>query len=253
MKGTMEGRVAFVTGGASGIGRAVAVAFAEQGARVVVADVDGAGGTSTIALIEQAGGQAVFAPCDVTIAADIQAAVAVATTEFGGLDFACNSAGIHNKKLDLLADVDEETWDQVIGVNLKGTFLCMREEIRQMLVRGRGAIVNLSSIAGLVGEEFGGTAYTASKHGVLGLTKATALEYAKKGIRINAVCPAVIDTPMVTNGLPDELKPVFQAKHPVGRFGRPEEVAAAVMWLCSDLASFVTGTGVVVDGGLTAQ
>lgn len=249
----MGDRVAFVTGGGSGIGRAVALAFARQGMRVALADVDARGGHETVALIEREGGRALFLPCDVSRASDVEAAVAATVAQFGALTCACNSAGIHNKDLSLLADSTEETWDAVLGVNLKGTYLCLKYEIRELLKTGGGAIVNIASVAGLIAEPAGGSAYTASKHGVVGLTKAAALEYAKKGIRVNAICPAFIDTPMVAAGVPEEMRPSLAAMHPVGRFGTPEEVAGTVLWLCSDAAAFVTGATLAVDGGLTAQ
>lgn len=249
MAGTLMGRSALVTGAGSGIGRAIALAFANEGAQVVVADVDSAGGADTVEQVERAGSKAIFVKCDVAKTQDVEALVETAVTEFGRLDYACNNAGIHPPSPTLFADTDENMFDRVIEVNQKGVFLCMKYEIRQMLKQGGGVIVNTASLAGLLAEPMG-AAYTASKHAVMGLTKAAANEYAKHGIRVNAVCPAVIETPMFASASEDTRK-LLLSMHPIGRLGKPEEVAGAVMWLCSDLAGFVTGTGVVLDGGLS--
>jgi NAD(P)-dependent dehydrogenase (short-subunit alcohol dehydrogenase family) len=247
MAGTLNGRCAIVTGAGSGIGRAIAVAFAKEAVRIVVADVDMAGGTETVEQVKRAGSKAIFVKCDVTKPQDVQAMVQTAIREFGRLDYACNNAGIHAPLPTPFADTDENVFDQIIEVNQKGVFLCMKYEIQQMLKQGGGVIVNTASLAGLFAEPMS-AAYTASKHAVMGLTKAAAYEYAKQGIRVNAVCPGVIETPMFAKA-PEDIRKLLLSMHPIGRFGKPEEVAGAVMWLCSDLAGFVTGTAVVLDGG----
>lgn len=240
---------ALVTGAGSGIGRAVALAFAEKGVAVMVADIDGAAGTETVDLVRQGGGKAVFQRCDVSKSGEVEQLVERTVEVFGHLDYACNVAGIHNALPESLAEADEEAWDSIIATNLKGVFLCMKHEVRVMAAQGRGVIVNMASVAGLLAEP-GCYAYVASKHGILGLTKTAAFDYAKMGIRINAVCPAAIETPGLLQA-PEEFRRMLRETTPVGRIGRPEEVAAAVMWLCSDAAGFVTGTGVVIDGGVT--
>jgi len=249
----MMGRVALVTGAGSGIGRATAVAFSRQGARVVVSDRDAAGGEQTVASIRSAGGDALFVRADVAVPRDVEALVARTVHDYGRLDFAFNNAGIEGRQA-LTADTSEEDWDRVIAVNLKGVWLCMKHEIPRMLAGQGGVIVNCSSVAGLVG--FAQLpAYVASKHGVVGLTKTAALEYARSGIRVNAVCPGAIQTPMIDRVVAarPELAAALAAAEPVGRMGRPEEIAGAVVWLCSDEASFVTGQAWAVDGGWVAQ
>ena len=203
-----------------------------------------------MAMIEELGGQAHFVQTDVSKTGEVEAMVAACVTEYGGLDYAVNNAGIEGTPLIPTADYEEEAWDRVIDINLKGVWLCMKYEIPEMLKREGGAIVNMSSVAGLIGGRVG-VAYYASKHGVIGATKAAALEYATQGLRINAVCPAIIETPMVTRALSDneEMVERYRAMHPVGRFGQPEEVASATLWLCSEGASFVTGHSLPVDGG----
>ena len=253
MSGRFSKKVALVTGAASGIGRATALAFAREGAAVAVADVTEPAGNETVALIQKAGGTAKFFRCDVSKDADVEKLVRDVVGAFGRLDFAHNNAGIEGKQAKT-ADCTEETWDRTIAVNLKGVWLCMKHEIPQMLKQGGGAIVNTASVAGLVG--FAGLpAYNASKGGVIQLTRTAALEYAKQNIRVNAVCPGVIKTPMVdrvTGGTP-EGEAAFAAGEPVGRLGRPEEIATVVVWLCTDDASFVTGIPMPVDGGWVAQ
>jgi len=247
-----SGKVAFVTGAASGIGRATAVAFAREGADVVVADVAPEGAEQTVRMIEESGGRALALRCDVSHAEDVKAALEKTVEQFGRLDCAFNNAGIEESKLTV-EDFPVEYWDRIIGINLRGVFLCMKYEIPAMLRQGSGAIVNNSSIAGIVGLR-GAPAYTASKHGVVGLTKTTALDFALKNIRINAVCPGLIDTPMVdqvTRGS-EEGRQQLIALEPVGRMGKPEEIAAAVVWLCSDSASFITGHALPIDGGFLA-
>jgi NAD(P)-dependent dehydrogenase (short-subunit alcohol dehydrogenase family) len=252
MAGQMQDKVALVTGGSAGIGRAAALAFAREGAKVVVADVQVAGGQETVGLIRDAGGEAVFVRTQVASPVEVQALVDQAVQRYGRLDCAFNNAGIEGT-LAPTAECSEENWNRTLEINLKGVWLCMKAEIAQMLKQGGGAIVNTASVAGLVGFQ-NLPAYCASKGGVVQLTRTAALEYAKMGIRINAVCPGVIRTAMVervTGGNP-QTEAQFVAMEPVGRMGTPEEVAAAVVWLCSDAASFVTGHPMVVDGGLVA-
>jgi len=253
-KNGFAGKVAFVTGAANGIGRAAALAFAREGASVVVADVSEPGNRETVRLIEEQGGRAVAVQCDVTKAADVKAALAKTVEAFGRLDFAFNNAGIEPKMPAPTADYDEEEWDRIIDVDLRGVFLCMKYEIPLILKQGGGAIVNTSSGAGVIGIK-GSPAYTAAKHGVIGLTRAAALDYAAQNIRVNAVCPGYIDTPMMgrfTGGTPEGIAKVV-AEEPVGRMGKPDEIAAAVVWLCSDAAAFMVGHAMVIDGGQTIQ
>ena len=249
MAGRFEGKVALVTGAASGIGRGSAQAFAQEGASVVVADVAEDGGHETVKLIEDAGGQAKFVKADVSKTADVEALVEQAIATFGRRDYAQNNAGVLGKARPA-HEIDEADWDRLIGINLKGFWLCMKYEVPHMLEHG-GAIVNTSSAAGLVGMQALG-AYTASKHGVAGLTKSAALDYAKLGIRVNAVCPGGVDTPLVRNiedpgSFPPQAMPVMP------RFGTPEDIANAVIWLCSDDSSYVTGHLLSVDGAMTVQ
>ena len=253
MAGLTEGKVALVTGAGSGIGRATGLVFAREGAKVVVADIVVEGGQETVQQIEAAGGEAIFVKADVSQAADVETLIAKTVETYGRLDCAFNNAGIEGG-MKLTIDCTKEEFDRTIAVNLTGVWLCMKYEIQQMLSQGGGAIVNTASAAGLVG--FPSLPdYVASKHGVVGLTKTAALEYAKSGIRVNAVCPGVIQTPMVERGA--QLSPGFDelalSMEPVGRFGQPSEIGEAVVWLCSDAASFVTGIPMQVDGGLVAQ
>lgn len=252
--GKFLGKVAFVTGAASGIGRAAALAFAREGASVVVADVSEPGSQETVRLVEEIGGRALAVGCDVTSSADIKAGLSRTIETLGRLDFAFNNAGIEPKKPAPTADYDEEEWNRIIDINLRGVFLCMKHEIPLILKQGGGAIVNTSSGAGVIGIK-GSPAYTAAKHGVIGLTKAAALDYAAQNIRINAVCPGYIETPMMdrfTGGTPAGRARVI-GEEPIGRMGKPEEIAAAVVWLCSDAAAFMIGHAMVVDGGQTIQ
>ena len=253
MQKMFEDKVALVTGGGSGIGRSTALAFAEEGAKVAVADVVVAGGEETVQMIKEAGGEAVFVKTDVTNANEVEALILQAVDAYGRLDCAFNNAGIDLEAGVPLQKHSEEGWDRTISVNLKGVWLCMKFEIPQMLKQGSGAIVNTSSIAGLTG--LGTIAYAASKHGVVGMTKAAALENARKGIRVNAVCPAAIDTPMMREAMNagPEIKAFIENMQPMGRVGQPQEIAQAVLWLCSDAASFVTGHALPVDGGLIAK
>src|SRR5881394_1670866 len=249
-----EDRVAFVTGGASGIGRAAALAFARAGASVAVADIGEEANQETARLIEQQDGRALAVRCDVPKADDVKAALEKTSETFGRLDFAFNNAGIEPKKSAPTADYDEDEWNRIIDIDLRGVFLCMKHEIPLMLAHGGGAIVNTSSGAGIIGIK-GSPAYTAAKHGVIGLTRAAALDYAAQNVRINAVCPGYIDTPMMdrfTGGTP-EGRAIVVSEEPIGRMGQPEEIANAVLWLCSEGASFVVGHAMVVDGGQTIQ
>ena len=253
MVGQLEGRVALVTGGGSGIGRASAVALAKEGAKLVVADINEAGGRQTAQQIQAMGGEAVAIRVDVSQTADVQDAVETALQTYGRLDCAHNNAGVAYGNRVLTADISEEQWDRMLAINLKGIWLCMKYEIPPMLHQGIGVIVNTASVAGLVGQR-GWGAYAASKHGVIGLTKSAAMDYATAGIRVNAVCPGVIRSPMTEQGLSDpERAAELAGRHPMGRVGTPEEVAAAVVWLCSDAASFMTGHALAVDGGWVAQ
>ena len=250
----LEGKVALVTGGASGIGRATSLAYARDGASVVVADMDVTGGEQTVQMIKEAGGEAALVHADVSKAAEVQAMANKSVEFYGRLDYAFNNAGVSGRDNDLTADYSEEDWDRVIGINLKGVWLCMKAEIPHMLQSGGGAIVNTSSVAGLVGIP-GTCAYIAAKHGVAGLTKAAALEYAQSGIRVNAVAPGYIRTPMfqaIQNHVHGYEEDVV-SRHPLGRLGTAEEIADAVVWLSSDASSFVTGHVLAVDGGYVAQ
>ena len=253
-KGNFAGKVAFVTGAASGIGRAAALAFAREGASVVAADMSEQGNQDTARLIEEHGGRALAVRCDVTRAEDVEAALAKTVAEFGRLDFAFNNAGIEPRKPAPTAEYELEEWDRIFATNLRGVFLCMKYEIPLILKQGGGAIVNTSSGAGVIGIK-GSPAYTAAKHGVIGLTRAAALDYAAQNLRVNAICPGYIDTPMMgrfTGGTTEGRAKVV-AEEPVGRMGKPEEIAAAVVWLCSDVAGFVIGHALVIDGGQTIQ
>jgi NAD(P)-dependent dehydrogenase (short-subunit alcohol dehydrogenase family) len=254
VKGRFTGKVAFVTGAASGIGRAAALAFAREGASVVAADLSEQGNEETTRMIEQQGGRALAVRCDVTKGADVKAALDRTVATLGRLDVAFNNAGIEPKKAAPTAEYDEDEWNRIIDINLRGIFLCMKHEIPLILKQRGGAIVNTSSGAGVIGIK-GSPAYTAAKHGVIGLTRAAALDYAGQNLRINAVCPGYIDTPMMerfTGGTPEGRARVI-SEEPAGRMGTPEEIASAVLWLCSDAAAFTVGHAMVIDGGQTIQ
>lgn len=250
---TLNRKTAFVTGSSWGIGRATALAFARGNTNVAVVDRSIDGGKETVQLIKDNGGSAIFIQCDVSNEGDVKGAIRETVKAFGSLDYGFNNAGIEGQE-NKTADCTLENWDHVINTNLKGTWLCMKYQIQEMLKQQAGVIVNCSSIAGLVGFP-GIPAYVASKHGVLGLTKNAALEYAQMNIRINAVCPGVIQTPMITRFVHGDaqLQRTLESREPVGRFGKPEEVAEAVVWLCSEKASFVTGHPMVIDGGWVTQ
>lgn len=244
-----DGKVALVTGASGGIGRATALGFAASGASVVVADVKDTEGEETVALITAAGGKAVYQRCNVADAGEVKALVARAVSEYGRLDFAHNNAGITSTTTD---EYEDAVWDRTIAINLSSVMYCMREEAAVMLPQGKGAIVNTSSMMGLVANGMQ-PGYVATKHGVVGLTRHAALRWATAGIRVNAVCPGVIETPMTAPIANDpNLRPVLEKMTPMGRMGRAEEIASAVLWLCSDQASFVTGHPLVVDGGAVA-
>jgi len=253
MAGTMQGRVALVTGAGSGIGRGIALAFAGEGAKVAVADKIVETAQETVRMISEQGGIARFIQCDVIKETDVQNMIANAVDAFGYLDCAVNNAGIEAMPTPI-AQYSLEVWNQVLGVNLTGVFLCLKHELIQMLQQGKGAIVNIASVAGLIGTPYV-AAYTASKHGVVGLTKTAALEYAQSGIRVNAVCPGATHTPMGDRLMEQhpEVAEVLLKAHPMGRMADVKEMAAAVVWLCSDAASFVTGHSMAVDGGYVVQ
>ena len=252
MTGQLEGKVSLITGGGSGIGKASALAFAREGSKVVVADVNVEGGEQTVRLIQDTGGEATFVRADVSISSDVSDMVSHAVQTYNGLDCAFNNAGVSGGP-GRVHEYTEENWSRVLNINLTGVWLCMKYEIIQMLNQGGGAIVNTASVMGLVGGSRS-PAYGATKHGVVGLTKTAAVDYAREAIRVNAVCPGYIRTPMIEQGVlldPGGEERVV-SRHPMHRLGTPEEIAEAVVWLCSDAASFVTGHAMAVDGGYVA-
>ncbi len=266
-----ESKVALITGAAGGIGRATALAFAKRGADIVVADLNVSGGEETAEMIRRAGSRAIFLRVDVSSAAQVESLLQTTIQTYQRLDFACNNAGIEGPRARV-HDYKEEDWDRVFGVNLKGVWLCMKYELREMVKAGHGAIVNTASVAGLVGVRRL-SAYSASKHAVVGLTRSAALDYGRAGIRVNAVCPGLIDTEMldrymarlqppkeasafgrmVSKGKRHIVKSFLAVQQPAGRLGSPEEVAGAIVWLCSDAASYVNGHALAVDGGFVAR
>lgn len=247
----LVGKVALVTGAASGIGRSAAIRFAQEGAAVALADIDGEGVTETLREVDAVGGVGVFFPADVSKAGDVERMVAATVYQFGRLDIALNNAGIPGTTDALTGDYDEAEWLRVIAVNLKGVFLSMQSELRYMLAKKQGVIVNTASVAG-IGAFRGCAAYVASKHAIIGLTRAAALEYASSGIRINAVCPGFVDTPLL--GLRGEASEAgLKGRVPLGRIADPVEVAEAAVWLCTDAASYVVGHAMVIDGGVSVR
>src|SRR5713226_21693 len=254
MAGSLEGKAILVTGGGSGIGRATSLLLAKQGAKVMIADYVPEGALKTVGMIKESGGTADCLAADVSVTKQVEMMVAKTVETYGRIDGAFNNAGIEGRMGTDTATGSEENFDRTIAINLKGVWLCMKYEIPQMLRHGGGAIVNTASIAGLVGFE-GNSAYNASKHGVIGLTKTAALEYAQKNIRVNCVCPGVINTPMVArivdSGQMNESD--LAGGEPIGRMGQPQEIGAGVVWLLSEAASFVTGHSLVIDGGWVAR
>jgi NAD(P)-dependent dehydrogenase (short-subunit alcohol dehydrogenase family) len=250
----MKEKVAIVTGAGSGIGRATAVAFAREGAHVVVGDLSEEAACETVAMIEAAGGRATFCYVDVSNEVLVSKMVEFAILHFGRLDYAHNNAGIDQIGREPIHEVDADIWDRVIAINLKSIFLCMKHELLHMTKQGSGALVNTSSGAGLNGVP-GMTAYCAAKHGVIGATRSAALEVAATGIRVNAVCPGLIDTNLLATTFSEspELKEIYEATQPMKRMGQPSEIADAVLWLCSDSATLMNGAAVAVDGGFSAQ
>src|SRR3954447_6247887 len=245
------GKVAFVTGAGSGIGRATATAFAAEGADIALAEIDSAGNEETAHIVAEHGGRGLAVECDVTSSSDVKTAVERTVQEFGRLDVAFNNAGIEQPPMTLV-DTTEDDWSRLLDIDLRSAFLCMKYEIPAMLEHGGGSIVNTSSGAGIIGIR-GQAAYVAAKHGLIGLTKSAALEYAAQGVRVNAICPGIIEIPMMhrfSGGTPEGRARVID-QEPVGRMGSPEEIASAVLWLSSDLGAFATGHAMVIDGGQT--
>jgi NAD(P)-dependent dehydrogenase (short-subunit alcohol dehydrogenase family) len=255
MSDDFAGKVAIVTGAGSGIGCATALAFGREGAKVMVSDIDRAGGEETARLIREAGGEALFVACNVASSEEVGALVQQTMQTYGRLDCAVNNAGIEGAQAPTV-ELPEDAWNRVLSVNLTGPWLCMKYEIPAMLQTGGGAVVNMASILGVVGFANAG-AYVAAKHGLIGVTQVAALEYAERGIRVNALCPGFIETPMLERGLHLDEHPEVQSQiaalHPMKRLGTAEEIAEVALWLCSSHASFVTGVALLADGGYTAQ
>ncbi len=250
----LDGKVALVTGAASGIGRASALALAREGAALCVSDINEPGAAETAQRIKDAGGRAITRHCDVRDRVAVQAMVAATVAEYGRLDAAVNNAGISGYFFQRLHEADDEMFDHVLDVNLRGVWHCMKAELKQMLHQGNGSIVNIASVAGLIGAPKAAD-YTASKHAVIGITKSAALDYAKSGIRVNAICPAYTDTAMVQGAVAGNpsMASIMTKAIPMGRLGKAEEIAEAALWLCSDASSFVTGHSLVLDGGLVTM
>lgn len=250
--GLVEGKVALVTGAGSGIGRATALKFIQEGAKVVVTDYDTKGGEETLQMIRKAGGEGIFIRVDVTSKTDVQTMVMKTVEAYGRLDCAHNNVGGTGSR-KLMKDISDEEFERNINLNLKGTWYCLRAEIAQMLKQGGGAIVNTASAAGLMGYK-GGSDYVSTKHSVVGMTKATALDYASHNIRVNCVCPGVTNTPRVSSSKGGEqMTAILASMHPMNRLAKPEEIASAAVWLCSNEASFITGHALPVDGGMTIE
>jgi len=250
LKYDFDGKTALVTGGAAGLGRVIACAFARRGASVVVADINIAGAEETVRHIEASGGRGSSIQGDVASEEDVKAFVVFAVGRYGTLDFACNNAGIASARLPI-AELPRDRWDRIVAVNLTGVFQCLKYELRQMLKQGWGSIVNIASVASFIGSpDMAG--YVATKHGIMGLTKTAALEVATKGIRVNAVAPGIVNAGL-TDSAPKEFIEEALAAHPIGRMAKAEEIAAAVLWLCSDEASFVLGHTLPVEGGMTIR
>jgi NAD(P)-dependent dehydrogenase (short-subunit alcohol dehydrogenase family) len=255
MNRRFDDQIILVTGGSSGIGQATAIAFAKEGAQVIIADIDSIGGNQTVSLIQANNGKANFIHTDVSQTQEVKSLITNIVSTFGHLDCAFNNAGVSSQTKALTAESLEDDWERIISTNLKGVWLCMKYELLQMQSQGKGIIVNTASTAGLIAHP-GHCAYAASKHGILGLTRTAAIEYAQTGIRINAVCPGYIRTPMLEKGINRDggdkaLEMAMIAKQPSGRLGTAEEVAEVVLWLCSSAASYVMGQGIVIDGGLS--
>jgi len=251
--GSMDSKVALITGAASGIGRATALTLAREGATVCLSDVNVEGGEETTEMVIKNGGKAIFVTCDVTDETQVEAMVQTAVDTFGRLDVAVNNAGIAGDLVSRIHQADNDVFDRIMNINVKGVWLCMKAELPRMLEQRAGSIINIASVAGLIGAPKG-AAYTASKHAVVGLTKSAAIEYAKLGIRVNAVCPGYTDTPMVSavTDIAPEMRDITVRAIPMKRLGKPEEIAEGVLWLASDASSFVTGHPLVMDGGIVA-
>lgn len=251
--GSLDGKVALVTGGASGIGQATAFALAQEGAVICLSDVNVEAGEETAQTIIDDGGKAIFVQCNVTDVDDVNAMVTATVDTFGRLDIAVNNAGISGSLVKRIHEVEDDIFDSIMSVNVKGVWLCMKAELPHMLEQGTGSIINVASVAGLIGAPKG-AAYTASKHAVVGLTKSAAVEYAKRGIRVNAVCPGYTDTPMVSNvtNIDPAMQQLTIRAIPMRRLGKPTEIAEGILWLASDASSFVTGHQLVMDGGILA-
>lgn len=252
MSATHSGRTVFITGAGSGIGRATALAFARAGAHLLLTDIDESAGEATAAAAQEHGAQAQFQRCDVTDAAQVESAVEACLRQFDRLDIAFNNAGIEEEHARL-GDAEEALFDRLMAINVKGVFLCMRAQLRAMVSQGHGVIINTASVAGLIAAPKHAI-YAASKHAVVGMSKSAAIEYARAGIRVNTICPAVIRTPMFERAVQRDPSagPSIERMHPIGRIGEVEEVAQAVLWLASESAGFVTGHQLAIDGGLTA-
>jgi NAD(P)-dependent dehydrogenase (short-subunit alcohol dehydrogenase family) len=246
----LKNKVAFVTGGNSGIGKATAIAFAKAGAKVAIAARRKKEGIAVVEQIKQSGGEAIFIELDVSKPDKVKAAIEKTISELGGLNYCFNNAGINIDSDTPLHEFSDDSWKNIVDVNLSGVFYCMKYQIQQMLKTGGGVIINMSSVAGIISKPFVSAGYNSTKHGIIGLTKNAALIYAKNGIRVNSICPAIIMTPLV-EALPEATKIALSNMHPIGRYGNVEEVADTVLWLCSEKAGFITGQSIVLDGGLT--